>query len=109
VIVTVIAVRMVQVTFDQIIDMVAMRHCLVPATRAVLMPTVVAAAVMVRRAALRVICTDFQDVVLDKRRAGRADRMMELALMEVVDVAHVFHCGVTALWTVLMIIVRMGC
>jgi hypothetical protein len=109
VIVTVIAVRMVQVAFDQIIDMVAVWHCLVPATRAVLMPSVVAAAVMGGRATLRVICTDFQDVVLDKRRAGRANRMMELALVEVIDVALVFDCGVTALWAVLVTIVRMGC
>jgi hypothetical protein len=108
VIVTVVAVRMVKVAFDQIIDMVAVRDCLVPATGAVPMPRVVAAAVMVRRAALRVICTDFHDVVLDKLRAGRANRMMELAFVEVIDVAPVFDCGVTALRAVLMTIVRMG-
>jgi hypothetical protein len=41
VIVAVIAVRMMQPVTDQIVDMLAVRHRLMPATRAVLVATVV--------------------------------------------------------------------
>lgn len=96
VIVTVIAVRMVQMAIDEIIDMVAVRHRLVAATGAVLMPNLVTAAIMIGRAALRVLRTDFEDMVLNKRRGSRANRTMEVAVVEVIDMVDVFDGGVAA-------------
>ena len=95
-IVTMIAVGMVQVAIDEKIDMVTVRHRLVPTTGAVLVTDLVAAAIMVRRAALRVLRTDFQDMVLNERRASGANRMMEVAVVEVIDMVDVFDDGMAA-------------
>jgi hypothetical protein len=59
VIVAVITVRMMQMTIDDIIDMVAVRHRLVPAIGTMLVANHVSAAVMVGRAAVGVFRTDF--------------------------------------------------
>ena len=72
-----IAVGTVQVAIDEIIDMVTMRHRLVPTTGAVLMTDLVTAAIMVGRAALRVLRTDFQDMVLNERRASGAQIQLQ--------------------------------
>jgi hypothetical protein len=108
VIVTVIAVGMVQVATDEIIDMVTVRHRLVPTTGAVLVTDLVTAAIMVGRAALRVLRTDFQDMVLNERRAGGANRMMEVAVVEVIDMVDVFDDGMAAVGAVLVTVVGMG-
>jgi hypothetical protein len=108
VIVTVIAVGMVQVATDEIIDMVTVRHRLVPTTGAVLVTDLVTAAIMVGRAALRVLRTDFQDMVLNERRAGGANRMMEVAVVEVIDMVDVFDDGMAAVGTVLVTVVGKG-
>jgi hypothetical protein len=93
VIVTVIAVQMVQVAINEIIDMVAVRHRLVAAIRAVPVSTLVTAAIMVGCAALRVLCTYFQDMVLNKRRASGANRIMEAPVVEVIEMLDVFNGG----------------
>jgi hypothetical protein len=59
VIVTVITVRMVQMTLDEKVDMVAVRHRLVPTTGTMLVADLVPATFMVGRAAVRVFRTDF--------------------------------------------------
>ena len=55
VVVAVVPVRVVQVTVDEIVDVIAMRHRLVPATGAVLVAGLVPAALMLGRAAVRVL------------------------------------------------------
>jgi hypothetical protein len=89
-----IAVRMVQVAINEIIDMVPVRHRLVATIRAVPMSTVVPATIMVGRAALGVLRTYFQDMLLNKRRASEPDRMVEVPVMKVIDVVDVSDSGV---------------
>lgn len=66
-VVTVTAVRMVQVTVDEIINMVTVRYRLMPATGPVFMSSLVAAAMMIGSTALRVRRTDFEDMFLNER------------------------------------------
>lgn len=75
-VVTMIAVGMVQVALDEIIDMVAVGHRLVPAIGAVFVRDLVTAAIMVGCAALRVLRIDFQDIFLDQRGASGPNRIM---------------------------------
>jgi hypothetical protein len=82
------------VASNEIIDMVAVRHHLVATIGAVPVRTFVTAAVVVRRAALRVLRTYFQDMFLNKPRGSGADRMMEVPVVEVIDMFHVLHGGV---------------
>lgn len=63
-IVAVIAVRVVEVSGDQIVDVVAMRHRLVAAVVAVLMAALVAAAVVIGGAGGGVRCAN-RDRMLD--------------------------------------------
>jgi hypothetical protein len=65
VVVAVVAVGVVQMPLDQVIDVVAVRHRLVAAARPVLVLLVVPAAVVARRAGRRVGRADFQAVLLD--------------------------------------------
>jgi hypothetical protein len=95
VIVTVITVRMVQMTIDEIIDMVAVRHCFVPTTGTMLVANLVSAAVMVGRAAVGVFRTDFQDMVLHHRVCD-PHRMMQIAVVEIIDMIGVLEGGVAA-------------
>jgi hypothetical protein len=64
-VVTMIAVGMVQVATHKIVDVVAMRHRFVPAIGAVYVCDHVTAAIVIGRTALRVLRTDFQDMLLD--------------------------------------------
>lgn len=107
-VVAMIAVGMMQVGFDEIIDMVAVRHRLVPAIRAVFVPELVTAAIVIGRAALRVLCTNFQNMVLDQRGASGANRVMQVAVVKVIDVTAVFDTGMVAVWAVPVTIVGMG-
>jgi hypothetical protein len=93
-IVTVIGVRMVQMAINEVIDMIAVRHRLVATIGAVSVRTFVTAAVVVGRAALRVLRTYFQDMFLNKRRASGADRMMKVPVVKVIDMVDVFEGGV---------------
>jgi hypothetical protein len=64
-IVTVVAVRMMQMALNQIIDMVTVRHCLVPTTRTVVMTGFVAVAMVLGRTTFRILSADFQGMLLD--------------------------------------------
>lgn len=107
VIVTVTVVGMVQVTIDEIIHMVAVRHGLVPATRSMLMNGVVAAAIVIGRAAVRVFRTDFEDMFLNRHRA-RGNRMVKVPVMKVIDMTRMFDGSVAAVLAMLVTVVRMG-
>ena len=54
-VVAVIAVRMMQMAVDEIVDMVAMRYRLVPASRTVLVARLMSGAPVLRRAAIGVL------------------------------------------------------
>ena len=67
VIVTVITVGMVQVAFDEIINVITMGHRFVPTTRAVFVPRLMAATVMIGRAPVGILHPDFYHVLFDER------------------------------------------
>jgi hypothetical protein len=94
VIVAVLAVRMVQMTVHQVIDVIAMRDCFVTAAFPVHMSGVVAAAW--RGATVGILGADFDDVFF----GVIAYRMFQMPVVQVIDVPVVLHrkawviCGV---------------
>jgi hypothetical protein len=64
VVVAVSSVRMVKMPRDQVVDMIAMRHCIVPASGAVNMSGVMRTASVLRRALIRVRGSRFHGVVV---------------------------------------------
>lgn len=97
-IVAVLAVRMMQVPFHQKIGVVAVQHGLVAAIRPVNVILFVAAALVIRRAAVFVHFARFELMFVGMI----AMTMMQMAVVEVIGVAFMFHCGVAAIRTVYM-------
>jgi hypothetical protein len=106
VIVTVVAVRMMQVPGDQIIDVVTVRYCLVPAIGPMFVPCMMTGTMMIGRASVRISGTYFNFVFLDDCRDFLG--MMKMAVMNVINMAVVPDCGVPTLRSVLMTVVRMN-
>ena len=67
-IVTVITMRIMQVTINEVIDMITMGYCLVPTAKAVLMPRFMACATMIGCASGGVVRADFYNIVLLNQR-----------------------------------------
>ena len=105
-IVTVPLVRMMQASFHQVVGVVAVRHRLVAAVRAVLVAGLVAAVVLAVRAVGGVAGADFQAVFLD--HVALAGRVVQVAVVQVVHVAAVPDGGVTAVGPVFMVVVVVG-
>jgi hypothetical protein len=59
-----IAVRMMQVAVDEVVDVIAVRYRFVPASRRVHMPRFMAAAVVVRRTTVRIFCADLEPMLV---------------------------------------------
>jgi hypothetical protein len=97
-VVAMIAVRMVQVSVHQIVDMVAVRDRLVSAAGAMLM-----GALYIRRAAGGIGRVDSDDMLVDVI----AMHVVQMAVMQVVDVPVMADSDVTAAWAVLMGVVGM--
>jgi hypothetical protein len=98
VIVAVVAVRVVQMAVDQIVDVVAVRHRLVAATRPVLVPRLVAGAAVIGRAAVGIAGRHLDDVLVDVIAVG----MVQVAVVQIVDVVAVANGAMTAVGTVLV-------
>jgi hypothetical protein len=98
-----VAVGMVQVAIDQIIDMVAVRHGLVAATGAVPVVLRMLAAIVSGRAALRIGGAHGDGVLVEMIFVG----VMKMAVMKIVDVALVSDRRMTATRTVLVRMVAM--
>ena len=98
VIIAVIAVRVMQVTIYEIIDVIAMRHRGVAAVRAVLVRLLVPLASVLRRAVGRIGRADFERVFLDLVSL----HVMQVAIVQVIDMAFVHDARVAAAWAVLM-------
>ena len=96
VVVAVASVGMMEVATHQIVEVVAVRHGLVSASGAVLVPCLVRTARVLGSAVSRVRLTDVQAVLIHVVRMG----MMEVAVVQVVGVAVVAHCQVTAAFPV---------
>jgi hypothetical protein len=104
VIVAVVAVRMVQVAVHQIVDVIAVRYRLVAASRAVHVVGVMALALMVRRAGIRVLVGHLDDVLIHVVIVG----VVQMAIVEIVDVAVVQDAGMAAVRAVLMGMIVMN-
>jgi hypothetical protein len=102
-IVTVVAMRMVQVAIDQVIRVVAVRDGFMTAAGAVLVSALVAGTLVLRRAGGRVIGIDRQPVFLNSARG----HVVEVAIVEIIHVAVVVDGRVPAAGTVLMVVLRV--
>lgn len=102
-VVAVIAVRVVQMATYQVIDMIAMRHRLMTAARAVHMSCGVAVTLVAWCAALGVIGVHRQTVLVDMI----AVHMVQVTIMQVVDMAIVLDRRMTAARLVLVAVVGM--
>jgi hypothetical protein len=102
-VIAVIAMWMMQVAVHQIVDVIAMRNRFVSATRAVHVIWRVAAAVMGGRASVRVFCAYLKSVLVDMI----AMRMVQMAIMQVVDVVAMPDGRVPAARAVLVVVMGM--
>jgi hypothetical protein len=103
VIVAMITVRMVKVAIDEIVDMVAMRDGLMPATRSVHMTWLVSGATVVRRATIRILGRHFNDVLVYVIGV----RVVKVPIVQVVDVIAMADRRMTAGGAVLMRMIGM--
>jgi len=92
-VIAVTIMRMVQVTVNQVVDVIAMRYRLVPATRTVDMVGVVMPAGMIRRALNRVLIAHGDRVLLDRAVFAL---VVQMTVVQVVDVAVVLDRDVAA-------------
>jgi hypothetical protein len=102
-VVTVIAMRMVQVSGDMIIDMVAVRHRFMAAARAMGMIGFVTTAAMTRGAAIRIAAGHADHMLVDMAFV----RMVQMVVMQIVDVIAVAHGRVPATRPMLMSVIRV--
>ncbi|HLW47944.1 MAG TPA: hypothetical protein VKW09_09280 [bacterium] len=86
-VVAVAPVRMMQVPGDEVIHMVAMRHRVVPAARAMRVVLWMLAAIVLRRAACRVGRIDREAVVVHVVTVD----VVQVAVVEVIGVVAVLH------------------
>jgi hypothetical protein len=91
-IIAVVAMRMVEVTVDEIANVVAVGDGLVSAAGAVFMVLGMPSAGVLRRAAGGVGGRDFDHVLIDMTVV----HVMQMAIMQIVDVASMLHSGMTA-------------
>lgn len=103
VVITVIAVRMMKVTVDQIVDVIAMRYRFMSTARPVDMARIMSATVMVRCTSVWVLCADLKPVLVYMIGMW----MMQVPVMQVIDVIAMFDGRVPAVRAVLMVVVGM--
>src|SRR5262245_56750556 len=89
---------MEQVPGDAVVDVVAMRDCLVAAIGAVDMAGRMAAAPVIRGAPVGVVTDDLDDMLIHVV----VMRMVQVAIVQIIDVSVVPHGGVAATRSVLM-------
>ncbi|WP_196766882.1 hypothetical protein [Burkholderia territorii] len=101
VVITVVAMRMMKAAVDQVIDVIAVRYSLVPATRTVHMSRLMVTAV--RCTFVRIFRADLDLVFVDMITV----RVVQVAIMEIVYVVAMLDCGMAAVRAVLMVMVSM--
>lgn len=102
-VVAMVAVGMVQVSINEVVHMVAVRNGFVAAARTMDVTRCVSCAGVLGRAGVRIRWSHGDDVLVNVLIV----RMVQVAVMQVVDVALVNHGGVAASWSMLMIMVLM--
>jgi hypothetical protein len=88
------------VAVDEIVDVVPVRHRFVTAPRSVDVVRLVAAAVVARRTLVRIFRTDFKRMLV----YVIAVRMMQMAVVQIIDVTVVLDCGMPTVRAMLMIV-----
>lgn len=101
-VVAVIAVRMVKMSVNEIVDVVAMRHRLVSAAWTVNVLGIVSPASMSGRAPGRIGVADFQRVLFD---LAIRPHVMQVAVVQVVHMVAVLNAGVLAVGAMLMVVI----
>ena len=96
-------VRMVQMTVHKIIDVVAMWHGFVPAARAVNVACFMAVAVVIRGTNIRIDRANGNAVFILMPLV----RVVQMAVVQIINVAIMFNGGVAAVRAVLMRMVGM--
>ncbi len=102
-VVTVIAMRVVQMPMDQVIHMIAVGYWLMTAIRAVLMVRFMLSAVVFGRALERIGVGDVDMMLCHVI----SHLMMQMTIMQVVDMSIMLHGRMTTFWAVLMVMVCM--
>ena len=97
-----LVVRMMQMSIDDIVDMVAVRNCLMSTLSAVGMARVVSGARMGRRAASRIRLARGENVLVDVSLV----EMMQVPVVKIILVAIVFDGLVPAVGTIRMSLPR---
>ena len=100
-VIAMIVMRIMQMSVDQIINMVAMRYCLMPTVRPMHMLGWMSGALMSGCAALRIGRCYANHMFIDMAFM----RMMQMAVVQIIDVAIVHDPGVAALRPMRMIVV----
>jgi hypothetical protein len=103
VVVAVIAVRMVQVAVDEIVDVMPMRHRFMAAPGSVNVARLVAAAA--RRALVRILGAHFELVLVYVIGV----RMMQMTIMQIINVTVVLDRSMPTVRAMLMVVVRCRC
>jgi hypothetical protein len=98
VIIAVPVVRVMQMTIDEIVDMIAVGDRFMPAARAMHVSRLMAAAHMVRRAAIRIDRRDRQHMFVHMA----AMHVMQMPIMKIVDMTVVLHSRMPAARAMLM-------
>jgi hypothetical protein len=93
-----VAVRMVQVAVNEVIDMIAVRHRLMSAAGPMAMVFVMTTTAVPRSAAIRVLGTDFQHMLVHMVAVG----MMQMAVVQIIDVILMAHGHMAALRTMVV-------
>ena len=102
-IVAMLAVRMMQMAGDQIINVIAVRNRLMAAVGAVDMPLGMGTASVFRRAVVRVLRCHLERVLFDFAPLG----MMQVSIVQVIDMVVVLDGGMAASFAVVVIVVMM--
>ena len=102
-VVTVAIVRMVKMTVDKVVDVIAVGHRLVAAGRAMDVIDSVSATLVLRGADGRIRAREGDHVLVDVPFV----EMMQMAIVQVVDVIVMLDGSMTASGLVLVIVIRM--
>jgi len=100
VVVAMITMGMMKVAIDQVIDVVAVRYGLVPASRTMNVARIMAAAIVVGRTLIRVFRADFERVFVHMI----AMRMVQMSIMQIIDMVAMPDGGMSAVGAMLMVV-----
>ncbi|MEA1052876.1 hypothetical protein U5801_24155 [Lamprobacter modestohalophilus] len=106
-IVAVVAVRMMQPTINDVIDVIPVWHRLMTTAGPVHVAVFLASGEPVL-AAVGIDCADGNDVLIVVNQTVDLMRMMQMAIMQVVDVVFVLQGLMAATGTMVMVVMGMG-